>query len=62
MIRAPSPPRILVVDDDAAIRRTLIAELSAAGYETTEARDGAEALRLFEGDPPELLLTDLAMP
>ena len=62
MIRAPSSPRILVVDDDAAIRRTLIAELSVAGYETTEARDGAEALRLFESDPPELLLTDLAMP
>jgi two-component system, OmpR family, KDP operon response regulator KdpE len=51
-----------VVDDDATIRRTLIAELSAAGYETTEARDGAEALRLFESNPPELILTDLAMP
>jgi two-component system KDP operon response regulator KdpE len=51
-----------VVDDDAAIRRTLIAELSTAGYETSEAQDGAEALRLFETDPPELILTDLAMP
>jgi two-component system, OmpR family, KDP operon response regulator KdpE len=51
-----------VVDDDAAIRRTLVAELSIAGYETSEAQDGAEALRLFETDPPELILTDLAMP
>jgi len=55
-------PRILVVDDDPAIRRGLVAELKTAGYETSEAADGQEGLSRFDTDAPDLVLTDLAMP
>ena len=55
-------PRILVVDDDASIRRALVTELGAEGYEVLEAADGAEGLRQFETHEPDLVLTDLAMP
>jgi len=54
--------RILVVDDDPAIRRGLVAELSAAGYETSQAADGEEGIARFDADAPDLVLTDLAMP
>ncbi len=53
---------VLVVDDDASIRRGLAAELAAAGYEVREARDGEEGARLAEDESPDLILTDLAMP
>jgi two-component system KDP operon response regulator KdpE len=62
MSRAPAAARVLVVDDDPAIRRALAAELAASGYEALEAADGAEAFRLFEETEPDLVLTDLAMP
>jgi len=55
-------PLILVVDDDATIRRTLAAELQAEGYEVSEAADGRAALAAFEREEPDLVLTDLAMP
>ncbi len=55
-------PRILVVDDDMAIRRTLAAELRSEGYDVSEAADGREALFAFDRDEPDLVLTDLAMP
>ncbi len=53
---------ILVVDDDPSIRRGLAAELAAAGYETIEAADGEEGVRLAAEREPDLVLTDLAMP
>jgi two-component system KDP operon response regulator KdpE len=62
MTRPPAVARILVVDDDAAIRRALVAELSAAGYEALTAADGAEGFRVFLESEPDLVLTDLAMP
>jgi len=62
MIRDSHAPRILVVDDDPAIRRGLHAELQAAGYEVSEAADGGEGLRRFELEAPDVILTDLAMP
>lgn len=52
---------MLVVDDDAAIRGLLTAELRAQGYETLEAADGRQALDLLPLQP-DLILTDLAMP
>jgi two-component system, OmpR family, KDP operon response regulator KdpE len=52
---------VLVVDDDAAIRGLLVAELRAEGYETLEAADGRQALDLLDSQP-DLVLTDLAMP
>ncbi len=55
-------PRILIVDDDAAIRATLAQQLASRDYEITSAADGEEGFDRFRLDPPDLVLTDLAMP
>ena len=54
--------RILVADDEAAIRFTLEIMLRRHGYTVTTASNGAEALALVEQQPFELLLLDLKMP
>jgi CheY-like chemotaxis protein len=53
---------ILVVDDEPAIRRVLAASLRRAGYEVTEAGDGAEAARVMEVERFDLVVTDIVMP
>jgi two-component system KDP operon response regulator KdpE len=55
-------PLILVVDDDADIRRSLSRELALAGYDTLTAGDGVEGRELFEHHRPDLVVTDIAMP
>lgn len=56
-------PRILVVDDDRATRHMLSRVLSKAGFETTTARDGVEALEMLRGRRRvDLLLLDIWMP
>jgi two-component system KDP operon response regulator KdpE len=55
-------PRVLVVDDEAPMRRFLRASLSAAGYAVEEAATGAEALRLASSHPPDAVLLDLGLP
>ena len=52
--------RVLVADDDPAIRKAL--RIILAGYEVREAGDGAEALRSFEAEGADLVLSDLQMP
>ncbi len=54
--------RIMVVDDDAGIRRVLHILLSRAGYQVSQARDGVEALRLWRDAGSDLVITDLHMP
>jgi DNA-binding NtrC family response regulator len=54
--------RLLVVDDDAAIRRVVTDRLAALGYETASAKDGDEALAAIERFDPALVLLDLRMP
>ncbi|HMA18496.1 MAG TPA: response regulator transcription factor [Thermoanaerobaculia bacterium] len=54
--------RVLVVDDDPAIRRSIVAELRGEGYETVEAADGREAMSVAARSRPDLVLVDLAMP
>ena len=54
--------RILIVDDDASIRRTLDLMLSRAGYDVLQARDGLEAVRLWRDRGGDLVITDLHMP
>jgi two-component system, OmpR family, response regulator len=54
--------RILVVDDDAHIRDVICFALSKAGYETSVARDGAEALARFKSERPNLIVLDVGMP
>jgi DNA-binding NtrC family response regulator len=57
-----TPQRILVVDDDASIRRTLNILLTKAGYEVIQASDGLEAVRLWRDRGGDLVITDLHMP
>lgn len=54
--------RLLVVDDDAAIRSSLAQQLGEKGYGVSLAVDGADGARHFDEDQPDLVLTDLAMP
>jgi two-component system response regulator MprA len=56
--------RILVVDDDAAVRESLGRALRLEGYEVEMASDGAEALErlLGNGDDPDLVVLDVLMP
>ena len=54
--------RILVVDDDPAILRTLVIGLRAHGYEPRTATDGRSAVSLGRADPPDLVILDLGLP
>jgi len=54
--------RVLVVDDDLGIRRTLEEILEADGCEVESAGDGAEALRRLDAQPFDAVLTDVVMP
>jgi two-component system chemotaxis response regulator CheY len=54
--------RILLVDDDELLRNMLRIFLEKMGHIVMEARNGKEAVRLFETEPPDLVLTDLVMP
>jgi response regulator RpfG family c-di-GMP phosphodiesterase len=53
---------VLLVDDNAAVRRLLRSVLEPAGYALREAGDGEEALRLLEDEGADLILCDLQMP
>lgn len=55
-------PTLLVVDDDAAHRRTLRIGLGARGYDVIEAGDGREARAAVERQRPDLVLLDLGLP
>jgi len=55
-------PRVLVVDDSEAIRRTLEFQLSRAGFTVDLARDGIEALEVMLARPPRVVLLDAEMP
>ncbi len=54
--------RILIVDDERSMREMLSILLEREGYETAEAKDGREALQLFEGSLFDLVITDIQMP
>jgi DNA-binding response OmpR family regulator len=54
--------RILIIDDDAAVRTVLRVALAAAGHEVREAGDGTRGLQELDRWPAELVLCDLYMP
>jgi two-component system KDP operon response regulator KdpE len=54
--------RVLVVDDERAIRRYLHAALNAQGYTVYEASGGTEALNMVVADRPDLIILDLGLP
>ncbi len=54
--------RVLVVDDERAIRRFLHAALNAQGYAVFEAASGKEALNAVITDKPDMIILDLGLP
>ena len=56
------PVKILVVDDEPALRRALRTSLAAAGYLVEEAHDGETALHIVQRQPLDLVLLDIHMP
>lgn len=58
---APLPPRILLCDDDAQLRRVLERVLRRHGVDVRSADEPSAALLLLEGWTPDLLLTDVVM-
>ena len=54
--------RILVVDDDEAVRRFMVESLQSLGYSVDEAADGEAGLRVLVGSRPDLIIVDYAMP
>ena len=54
--------RVLVVDDDREIVRTVRAYLEESGYEVSSAYDGRTALTVFRNEKPDIMVLDLMMP
>jgi DNA-binding response OmpR family regulator len=54
--------RILVIDDDPDVRRSLCKILRRAGYEVVEAVDGAAGVELQHREPADVIITDIFMP
>lgn len=59
---APSSGRILIVDDDASVRRALHITLQTLGFSTSEASGGEEALMLSRTAPYDVVLLDINLP
>jgi two-component system KDP operon response regulator KdpE len=55
-------PRILIVEDDADVRRLYAIGLNQRGYEVKLAANGAEAVERFESERPDVVLLDWLMP
>ncbi|GAA3233558.1 response regulator transcription factor [Actinocorallia longicatena] len=60
----PDEPRahILVVDDEPAVRESLVSSLEFEGYRVSEAGDGVDALHMAEKVDPDLIVLDVLMP
>jgi CheY-like chemotaxis protein len=57
----PGPTRVLVIEDDAAIREALVALLRDRGYIALAAADGPAGLAVVEREPVDVVFTDLAV-
>jgi phosphoserine phosphatase RsbU/P len=56
------PAKILTVDDEVALRQSIVAYLEDSGFEICEAENGKQGLEVFEREKPDLVLTDIQMP
>ncbi len=54
--------KILIIDDDAGLRKSLTLILSDAGYEVVQAEDGERGLATAKEQSPEIILCDVRMP
>ncbi|UCG13901.1 MAG: response regulator [Deltaproteobacteria bacterium] len=55
-------PKLLIIDDDEAIRKVLTIALKDAGYQLWTASDGESGLEIFHDKRPDIVITDLRMP
>jgi CheY-like chemotaxis protein len=60
--RGTTEGRVLIVDDESAIRLVCRLNLHSAGFDTLEASDGASALALARAERPDLILLDIMLP
>lgn len=58
----PQKNRILVVDDEDALRTVLSSELEGEGYKVASAADGSEAIEILKKEGFDLILLDIKMP
>jgi len=54
--------RVLVIDDEEQVRTLIREVLEGAGHEVMEAGNGREAMKLYEANPTNVVITDLVMP
>ncbi len=54
--------KILIIDDEKAIRWSLQEALKNAGYETDEAENGSKGMKKFNDDPADMVILDLKLP
>jgi DNA-binding response OmpR family regulator len=59
---APSAPSILVVEDDPETRQFYLSVLTTEGFRADEAHNGFQAFEKALASPPDLVLTDIAVP
>lgn len=62
LVPEPRPRPVLIVDDDVETLAAERALLLDDGFRVVEARDGAEALRAVQEDPPAVVVLDVQMP
>jgi len=55
-------PLALIIDDELSIRLSMCAAINKAGFDVIEAKEGREALALFQSHKPDLVLLDVVMP
>jgi two-component system OmpR family response regulator len=55
-------PSLLILEDDLALRESLVRSLRAAGFAVTGVASGSEALSRAEGDAPDALVIDIGLP
>jgi twitching motility two-component system response regulator PilH len=58
----PAGRTVLIVEDDADLRRMFRTALTFAGFRVLEAGDGLHALQVLDRDPPDLVVLDLGLP
>ena len=56
------PVKILIAEDEKNLRKVLVSELSAEGYDVVEADDGKKAVEVLQKDDYDVVLLDMNMP
>ncbi len=60
--QAPALQRVLVAEDNPAVREFIVRSLASVGYAVTAAIDGQQALDMLAGDKFDVLVSDIVMP